>query len=135
MAERKYPIGIQTFERIRDEGYAYVDKTGHVYRLTHGNSVYHFLSRPRRFGKSLLISTLDAYFSGRRELFEGLSISKLEQEVEKYKEEAKYEEQEKDGKKEKVEISPEREMAKIVKREVPINDPNPLWAKHPSDCS
>ena len=55
--------------------------------------------------------------------------------IEKYKEEAKYEEQEKDGKKEKVEISPEREMAKIVKREVPINDPNPLWAKHPSDCS
>ena len=55
--------------------------------------------------------------------------------IEKYKEEAKYEEQEKDGKKEKVEISPEREMAKIVKREVPINDPNPLWAKHPSDCT
>lgn len=55
--------------------------------------------------------------------------------IEKYTEEAKYEEQEKDGKKEKVEISPEREMAKIVKREVPINDPNPLWAKHPSDCT
>ncbi|MBO4266218.1 MAG: molecular chaperone HtpG [Lachnospiraceae bacterium] len=55
--------------------------------------------------------------------------------IEKYKEEAKYEEQEKEGKKEKVEISPEREMAKIVKREVPINDPNPLWAKHPSDCT
>ena len=58
MAERKYPLGIQTCERIREEGYVYVDKTGLVYRLTHGNSVYHFLSRPRRFGKSLLISTL-----------------------------------------------------------------------------
>ncbi len=55
--------------------------------------------------------------------------------IEKYTEDAKYEEQEKDGKKEKVEISPKREMAKIVKREVPINDPNPLWAKHPSDCT
>ena len=55
--------------------------------------------------------------------------------IEKYTEEAKYEEQEKDGKKEKVEISPKREMAKIVRREVPINDPNPLWAKHPSDCT
>jgi len=55
--------------------------------------------------------------------------------IEKYTEEAKYEEQEKDGKKEKVEISPKREMAKIVRREVPINDPNPLWSKHPSDCT
>ena len=55
--------------------------------------------------------------------------------IEKYTEDAKYEEQEKDGKKEKVEISPKREMAKIVRREVPINDPNPLWAKHPSDCT
>ncbi|MBQ9242861.1 MAG: AAA family ATPase, partial [Proteobacteria bacterium] len=84
MAEHKYPIGIQTFERIRDEGYVYVDKTAQIYRLAHGNSVYHFLSRPRRFGKSLLISTLASYFSGRRELFEGLAISKLEQEWKTY---------------------------------------------------
>ena len=84
MAERKYPVGIQTFERIREEGYVYVDKTGLVYRLTHGNSVYHFLSRPRRFGKSLLISTLEAYFEGRKDLFEGLAIADLEQEWKAY---------------------------------------------------
>ena len=61
-----------------------MDKTGHIYRLTHGDSVYHFLSRPRRFGKSLLISTLESYFSGKRELFEGLAIAKLEQEWKHY---------------------------------------------------
>ena len=83
MAERKYPIGIQTFEEIRREGYVYVDKTELVYRLTHGGK-YHFLSRPRRFGKSLLISTLEAYFEGRRELFEGLAIADLEQEWTRY---------------------------------------------------
>ena len=65
MAERKFPIGIQTFEKIRSEGYAYVAKTSQIYRLTHGMSIYHFLSRPRRFGKSLLISTLESYYSGR----------------------------------------------------------------------
>lgn len=79
----KYPIGIQTFEKIRNEGYVYVDKTEHVYNLAHGGQ-YYFLSRPRRFGKSLLVSTLDAYFSGKKELFKGLAIEKLEQNWETY---------------------------------------------------
>ena len=74
----KYPIGIQSFEKIRKGGYVYVDKTDLVYRLAEGNTF--FLSRPRRFGKSLLISTLKAYFEGRRDLFEGLKIMDLEQE-------------------------------------------------------
>ncbi|MBR4985401.1 MAG: AAA family ATPase [Proteobacteria bacterium] len=80
----KFPLGIQTFEKIRREGWIYVDKTALLYRLTHGTSVYHFLSRPRRFGKSLLISTLEAFFEGRRELFEGLTIAGLVQEWTKY---------------------------------------------------
>ena len=75
----KFPIGIQTFRRIREEGYVYVDKTDLVYELVHG-SVFNFLSRPRRFGKSLLVSTLHAYFDGRKDLFEGLAIEKLETE-------------------------------------------------------
>lgn len=73
-----YPIGIQTFSKIRDGGYLYVDKTGYLYQLTHMDSSYLFLSRPRRFGKSLLVSTLQCYFEGRRELFEGLEIENLE---------------------------------------------------------
>lgn len=74
-----YPIGIQSFESIRQDGYLYLDKTALVYQLvTRGK--YYFLSRPRRFGKSLLISTLEAYFQGRKELFEGLAIDQLEQE-------------------------------------------------------
>ena len=83
MAERKFPIGIQTFEVIRRERMVYVDKTAQVFRLTHGMK-YHFLSRPRRFGKSLLISTLESYFSGRKDLFEGLAIADLEQEWKSY---------------------------------------------------
>lgn len=79
----KYPIGIQTFSEIITQGYVYVDKTGHVYNLAHRGK-YYFLSRPRRFGKSLLVSTLDAYFSGQRELFKGLAIEKLEQDWETY---------------------------------------------------
>ena len=79
----KYPIGIQSFEKIRLDGYAYVDKTALVYQLANTGS-YYFLSRPRRFGKSLLISTLEAYFSGQRELFKGLAIEKLEQDWTKY---------------------------------------------------
>ncbi|MBQ1925802.1 MAG: AAA family ATPase, partial [Proteobacteria bacterium] len=75
----KFPIGIQTFRRIREEGYVYVDKTDLVYELVHG-SVFNFLSRPRRFGKSLLVSTLHAYFDGRKDLFEGLAIETLETE-------------------------------------------------------
>ena len=79
MSKELYPIGIQTFEEIRKGGYVYVDKTRHVYNLTHEGK-YYFLSRPRRFGKSLLVSTLEAYFSGRRDLFEGLAMEALEQE-------------------------------------------------------
>ncbi len=73
-----YPIGIQNFEKIRNDGYVYVDKTALIYELATTGS-YYFLSRPRRFGKSLLISTLEAYFSGKKELFTGLAIEKLEQ--------------------------------------------------------
>ena len=75
----KYPIGIQSFEKLREDGYVYVDKTDLIYNLVHGGTIY-FLSRPRRFGKSLLISTLENYFLGRRDLFEGLAISSLEKE-------------------------------------------------------
>lgn len=78
----KYPIGIQSFEQIINEGYVYVDKTDLVYQLTQGK-VY-FLSRPRRFGKSLLISTLENYYLGKRELFKGLKIDSLEQEWKTY---------------------------------------------------
>lgn len=76
---RKFPIGIQSFEDIRRNGYLYVDKTALVYQLATTGKPY-FLSRPRRFGKSLLLSTLEAYFERRRELFEGLAIDKLETE-------------------------------------------------------
>ncbi len=75
----KYPIGIQTFEKIREGNYLYVDKTALVYRLVNSKD-YVFLSRPRRFGKSLLLSTIEAYFQGRKELFEGLAVEKLETE-------------------------------------------------------
>ena len=77
MSEKIYPIGIQNFEKIRKEGYFYIDKTALIYRLVKTGS-YYFLSRPRRFGKSLLISTLEAYFRGEKELFKGLAIEKLE---------------------------------------------------------
>ena len=77
ISKRKLPIGIQTFEKIREEGYVYVDKTEYVHRLVQSGTQY-FLSRPRRFGKSLFLSTLRAYFEGKRELFEGLEIAELE---------------------------------------------------------
>ena len=80
MALKLYPVGIQTFERIRKENKLYIDKTEYVYRMTHSGGCYFFLSRPRRFGKSLLVSTFESYFSGKKELFEGLAIEKLEQE-------------------------------------------------------
>ena len=83
MTTRKYPIGIQTFSRIIREGYIYVDKTDLVWQLTK-ISPYVFLSRPRRFGKSLLSTTLESYFKGDKELFEGLKIMELEQEWTKY---------------------------------------------------
>ncbi len=77
MTERKLPIGIQGFEGLRNDGYLYVDKTEYIYRLVHEGKPY-FLSRPRRFGKSLLLSTLKAYWEGKKELFAGLAIEKLE---------------------------------------------------------
>ena len=78
MSQRIYPIGIQNFEKIRKDGYLYVDKTALIHQLVTTGS-YYFLSRPRRFGKSLLISTLEAYFQGKKELFKGLAMEQLEQ--------------------------------------------------------
>jgi hypothetical protein len=79
MSNKIYPIGIQNFEKIRKEGLFYIDKTALVYQMVKTGS-YYFLSRPRRFGKSLLVSTLEAYFQGKKELFEGLAMEKLEKE-------------------------------------------------------
>ena len=79
----KYPIGIQDFESLRTNDYTYVDKTSLIYKLANEGK-YYFLSRPRRFGKSLLVSTLSAYFSGKRELFKGLEIEQLEKDWKKY---------------------------------------------------
>lgn len=79
----KYPIGIQTFDQIINGGFVYVDKTDLIYKLVTEGKIY-FLSRPRRFGKSLLVSTLKNYFLGRKELFKGLAIDKLETEWAEY---------------------------------------------------
>ena len=78
-----YPIGIQSFEKIRRDGYCYIDKTAKIYELVKTGS-YYFLSRPRRFGKSLLVSTLEAYFQGKKELFDGLAMQELEKDWETY---------------------------------------------------
>ena len=83
MTPRRFPIGIQTFSEIIRGGYVYVDKTELVWQLAH-YAKFIFLSRPRRFGKSLLTSTLESYFRGNRELFEGLKIMELEQEWTEY---------------------------------------------------
>ena len=83
MAERRYPIGIQTFSEIIRGGYIYIDKTDLVWQLAN-YAKFIFLSRPRRFGKSLLTSTLESYFRGERELFEGLKIMELEKEWDQY---------------------------------------------------
>ena len=83
-ALKLYPVGIQTFERIRQEDKLYVDKTEYIYRMTHSDGCYFFLSRPRRFGKSLLTSTFQSYFEGKKELFKGLAIEKLEKEWTEY---------------------------------------------------
>ena len=72
----KYPIGVQDFKSIREDGYVYVDKTALVYDMVTSGKIY-FLSRPRRFDKSLLVSTLKYYFEGQRDLFDGLAISQL----------------------------------------------------------
>lgn len=79
MSNKIYPIGIQNFESLRQDGYFYIDKTALMYQMVKTGR-YYFLSRPRRFGKSLLISTLEAYFQGKRELFAGLAVEKLEKE-------------------------------------------------------
>ena len=83
-ALKLYPVGIQTFSELRNSGYLYIDKTEQVYLMTHSASKYMFLSRPRRFGKSLLVSTLHSYFEGRKELFQGLAIERMETEWKKY---------------------------------------------------
>ena len=77
--KRNYPVGIQNFEKIRNRNYCYIDKTDLIYQLIKSGQ-YYFLSRPRRFGKSLLISTLEAYFQGKKELFKGLALAQLEKE-------------------------------------------------------
>ena len=84
MARKLYPIGIQTFEEVRKLDNLYIDKTEYIYRMTHTDGTYFFLSRPRRFGKSLLVSTFQSYFEGKKELFEGLAIEKLEKEWNEY---------------------------------------------------
>ena len=83
MSTKIYPIGIQNFEKIRNDGYLYIDKTALMYQMVKTGS-YYFLSRPRRFGKSLLISTMEAYFQGKKELFTGLAIERLEKDWIKY---------------------------------------------------
>ena len=78
--DRKLPVGIQSFEKIRKGGYLYVDKTDIIWQLANRNKTYNYLSRPRRFGKSVLVDTLESYFMGKKELFEGLKIMQMETE-------------------------------------------------------
>ena len=78
--DRRLPVGIQSFEKIRKEGYLYVDKTDIIWQLANRNKTYHYLSRPRRFGKSVMVDTLEAYFMGKKDLFEGLKIMQMETE-------------------------------------------------------
>lgn len=80
MTRRRYPLGIQTFEKIRKDDMLYIDKTQYIYNMSHADSKYFFLSRPRRFGKSLLVSTMLSYFEGKKDLFNGLAMEKLETE-------------------------------------------------------
>ena len=84
MATKLYPIGMQTFSEIREEDFLYVDKTEYIYHMTHTSGKYFFLARPRRFGKSLLVSTMQSYFEGKKELFKGLAVEKLEKEWTEY---------------------------------------------------
>ncbi len=84
MALKLYPIGIQTFERIRKKDKLYIDKTEYIYRMAHTSGTYFFLGRPHRFGKSLLVSTMQSYFEGKKELFKGLAMEKLEKEWTEY---------------------------------------------------
>ena len=78
--DRRLPVGIQSFEKIREDGYLYVDKTDIIWQLANREKTYNYLSRPRRFGKSVLVDTLEAYFLGKKELFEGLKIMQMETE-------------------------------------------------------
>lgn len=78
--KRRLPVGIQSFKKIREEGYLYVDKSDIVWNLANNGNINNYLSRPRRFGKSVLVNTLQAYFEGKKELFEGLKIMELEDE-------------------------------------------------------
>ena len=84
MATKKYPLGIQTFGEIIKNNLLYIDKTEYIYRMTHSGGKHYFLARPRRFGKSLLVSTLQSYFEGKKDLFKGLAMEKLEQEWTEY---------------------------------------------------
>jgi hypothetical protein len=84
LTKRSYAVGIQEFEHFRTKGSVYIDKTSYVWKMVSADAKNFFLSRPRRFGKSLLISTLHAYFEGRKELFEGLAISQREKDWGKY---------------------------------------------------
>ena len=84
MALKLYPIGIQTFSEIRKTDKLYIDKTEYIYRMAHTNGKYFFLGRPRRFGKSLLVSTMHSYFEGKKELFQGLAIEQMEKEWTEY---------------------------------------------------
>ena len=84
MATKLYPIGMQTFSEIREEDFLYIDKTEYIYRMSHTSGKYFFLARPRRFGKSLLVSTMQSYFEGKKELFKGLAVDKLEKEWTEY---------------------------------------------------
>ena len=77
MNDRRLPVGIQSFEVIRKDGYLYVDKTDMIWKLANRGKKYNYLSRPRRFGKSILVDTLQAYFEGKKELFEGLKTSTM----------------------------------------------------------
>ena len=81
---RKLPAGIQSFKKIREENFLYVDKTDIIWNLANNGDQYNYLSRPRRFGKSVLVDTLQAYFEGRKDLFEGLKIMDLEDDWKQY---------------------------------------------------
>jgi hypothetical protein len=82
--QNRFPLGIQSFEKLRECDAVYVDKTDYIFQLTHSTTTSYFLARPRRFGKSLLCNTLRAYFEGKKELFEGLKISQWEKDWVKY---------------------------------------------------
>ena len=83
-SNRKLPVGIQSFKKIREDNYLYVDKSDIIWKLVNSGKQYNYLSRPRRFGKSVLVDTLEAYLEGRKDLFDGLKIIQLEKEWKKY---------------------------------------------------